>query len=155
MEREQRQQNSRSGNGNSGGYQRYNRHRGGSRQKVNRTDSEQQSAEQIQQPTVLARNRKHEGGFPIFVYEAEVVGIGLRAGMAAAQAQFALGIFDRHCGGEVGEQRGGWADGDCPRAGAENGIDFTIGPLLGRFGIPERLREKQPQSDGEPHNKTI
>ncbi len=47
MEREQRQQNGRGGNGNSGGYQRYSRHRGGSRPKVNRTDSEQQGAEQI------------------------------------------------------------------------------------------------------------
>src|SRR5438876_4668299 len=54
MEREQRQQNGRSGNnGNSAGYQRYNRHRGGSRQKVNRSadraersDAEQQGAEQ-------------------------------------------------------------------------------------------------------------
>jgi transcription termination factor Rho len=46
MEREQRQPNSRSGNGNSGGYQRYNRHRGGSRQKANRVDAEQQNGEQ-------------------------------------------------------------------------------------------------------------
>jgi transcription termination factor Rho len=45
MEREQRQSTSR-GNGSSGGYQRYNRHRGGSRQKANRVDSDQQNAEQ-------------------------------------------------------------------------------------------------------------
>src|SRR4051812_7010156 len=52
MEREPRQQNGRSGNGNSsssgGGYQRYNRHRGG-RSKANRVsavDIDQQNAEQ-------------------------------------------------------------------------------------------------------------
>jgi len=45
MDREQRQSNSR-GNGSSGGYQRYNRHRGGARQKANRVDSDQQNGEQ-------------------------------------------------------------------------------------------------------------
>jgi transcription termination factor Rho len=61
MEREQRQQNSRGGNGNSGGYQRYNRHRGGSRQKVNRTDSEQQSAEQIAAGTTATATASSNG----------------------------------------------------------------------------------------------